>query len=85
MTKTPTDFIMSSDRKIVGNCEVITKVDIDSDNRMVRARVDINKKFMRKKIIQKQKLLKLDLRVLQKSVTPFRTEFEEEKKKDFTF
>ena len=27
-----------------GNCEIITKVDIGSDHRMVRARVEINKK-----------------------------------------
>ena len=37
MTKNQTDFVLSSDRKIVGNCEVITKVDIGSDHRMVRA------------------------------------------------
>ena len=40
----PNDFILSSDRKIVQNCEVITKVDIGSDHRMVRARVEIDKK-----------------------------------------
>ena len=45
MTKNQTDF-MSSERKIVGNCKVITKVDIRSDHRMVRARVEINKKLM---------------------------------------
>ena len=38
------DFRMSSDRQIVGNCEVMTKVDIGSDHRMVRARAEINKK-----------------------------------------
>ena len=43
------DFILSSDRKIVETCEVITKVDISSDHRMVRARVEINKKLMRLK------------------------------------
>ena len=37
------DFIPSSDRKIVRNCEVITKVDIGSDYRLVRARVEIDK------------------------------------------
>ena len=39
LTKNQTDFIMPSDRKIVGNCEVITKVDIGSDDTMVRTRV----------------------------------------------
>ena len=37
---------------------------------MVRARVEINKKLMKLKKIQKQKQLKLDLRVLGKLVTP---------------
>ena len=31
-TKNQIDFILSSDRKIVRNCEVITKVDIGSDH-----------------------------------------------------
>ena len=44
MTSNQTDFIMSSDVKIVANCEVITKVDIGSDHKMVRARVEVNKK-----------------------------------------
>ena len=56
------------------NCEVITKVDICSDHRMVRARVEINKKLMRLKKIQKQKPLRLDLTVLEKLATPFRIE-----------
>ena len=44
VTKNQTDFILSSDRKIVRNCEVMTEVDIGSDHRMVRARVEIEKK-----------------------------------------
>ena len=43
MTKNQIDFILSSDRRIVGNCEIITEVDIGSDHRMVRARIEINK------------------------------------------
>ena len=58
----------------VGNCEVITKVDIGSDPRMVRAIEEINKKLMRLKKIQKQKPLKLNLRVIEKLATPFRIE-----------
>ena len=76
MTKNQTDFILSSDRKIVRNCEAITKVDIGGDYRMVRARVNIDKKLMRpkKKKNQKQKPHRLDLRVLEKLPTPFRIE-----------
>ena len=74
MTKNQTDFILSSDRMIVRNCEVITKVDIGSDHSMARARVEIDKKSMRLKRIQKQKPYRLDLRVLEKLDTPFRIE-----------
>ena len=35
---------MSSDRNIVRKCEVITKVDIDSDYRMVSSSIEIQKK-----------------------------------------
>ena len=74
MTKNQIDFILSSDRKIVRNCEVITKVDIGSDHRMVRARAEIDKKLTGLKRIQKQKPYRLDLRVLEKLATPFRIE-----------
>ena len=74
MTKNQIDFILSSDRKIVQNCEVLTKVDIGSDHRMVRARVEIDKKLLSLKRIQKQKPYRLDLRVLEKLATPFRIE-----------
>ena len=74
VTKNQIDFILSSDRKIAQNCEVITKVDIGSDHRMVRARVETDKKLMRLKRIQRQKPCRLDLRVLEKLVTPFRIE-----------
>ena len=74
VTKNQIDFILSSDRKIMQNCEVITKVDIGRDHHMVRARVEIDKKLMRLKRIQKQKPYRLHLRVLEKLVTPFRIE-----------
>ena len=74
MTKNQIDFVLSSDWKIVRNCEVITKVDIGSDHQVVRARVEMDKKLMRLKKIQKQKPHRLDLRVLEKLVTPFRIE-----------
>ena len=73
-TKTQIDFILSSDGKIVGNCEVITKVDIGCDRRIVRARVEIKKNINETKKIQKPKPFNLDLRVLEKLAAPFRTE-----------
>ena len=47
VTKNQIDFILSLDGKIMRNCEVITKVDIGSDLRMVRARVELDKKLMK--------------------------------------
>ena len=57
VTKNQIDFILSSDRKIVQNCEVITKVDIGSDHRMVRARLEIDKKTNETKKNSKTKTL----------------------------
>ena len=81
VTKTQIDFLLSSDRKIVQNCEVLTKVDIGSDHRMVRARVEIDQKLMRLKKSSKQKPYRLDPRVLEKLATPFRIELKKKKKK----
>ena len=47
MTKKQIDFMTSA-----RNCEVITKVDIDNNHRMVRAKGEINKKLMRLKTIR---------------------------------
>ena len=74
VTKNQFDFILSSDWKIVRNCEVITKVDIGNDHRMVRVRVEIDKKLMRLKKKSEKNPYRLDLRVLEKLATPFRTE-----------
>ena len=46
MTKIQIDFIICSDKYIMGNREVINKVDIGKDHRMVRARVEVNKKLL---------------------------------------
>ena len=42
VTKNQIDFILSSDRKVVRNCEVITKVDIGSDQSKSRNRQKVN-------------------------------------------
>ena len=56
------------------NCEVITKADIGSDHRMVKAKLEIDKQLMRLKTIQKQSTHRLDLRVLEELAAPFRFE-----------
>ena len=47
VTKHQIYSILFSARKIVKNCEVIAKVDIGNDNRMVRARVEMHEKLIR--------------------------------------
>ena len=75
VTKNQIDFILSSDRKIVQNCEVITKVDIGSDHRIVRARVEIDKKKTNEtKKNSKTKTLPFRPQSIRKLVTPFRVE-----------
>ena len=57
VTKNQIVFILSSDRNIVRNCEVITKVDIGNDHQMVRARAEIEKKKNETKKNSKTKTL----------------------------
>ena len=38
------EYILTSQRGIIQNCEVITKVDMGSDHRMVRAKIHVSKK-----------------------------------------
>ena len=66
MTNNKTDYIMSSDRKIIGNCEVITKVDIGSEPQNGQSKSgDETKENL------KTKPFKLDLTALEKLVTPY--------------
>ena len=59
-TRNQIDFILSSQRGILRNCEVITKVDIGSDHRMVRAKIVLNKKLARLNFINNKRKSKLD-------------------------
>ncbi|KAK3789926.1 hypothetical protein RRG08_004038 [Elysia crispata] len=67
--KNQIDFILTTDKTTIQNTEIITKVDIGSDHRMVRSRMTINKKLTRLKRIKKKKPLKINTRQLEKSRT----------------
>ena len=56
----------------IEDCEVITKVDVGSDHRMDRAKLEINKNLIRLKHIKQQKPMKLRIDVLESK----RDEFE---------
>ncbi|XP_072025155.1 craniofacial development protein 2-like [Amphiura filiformis] len=61
VTRNQIDFILCSQKGIVNNCEVITKVDIASDHRMVRATICINTKLARLKFINNKKKKRIDI------------------------
>ncbi|GFS20103.1 mRNA cap guanine-N7 methyltransferase-like [Elysia marginata] len=69
--KNQIDFILTNDRSMFRNTEIITKVDIGSDHRMVRSTVSVNKKLTRLKRIKKRKPLKIDARQLEKVTHTF--------------
>ena len=70
-TRNQIDFILSNQRGIIKNCEVITKVDIASDHRMVRATIQINNKLARLKFIKNKKTKKIDIFKLKESQEEF--------------
>lgn len=54
-TKNEIDYIISNKKYIVTDVTVLNRFDLGSDHRLVRAKVIINKKLERKKLIQQQK------------------------------
>lgn len=52
--KNQIDFILSSQKGIVNDCEAVT-IDIGSDHRMVRATIKINRKLARLKFIKNKR------------------------------
>ncbi|GFN74507.1 endonuclease-reverse transcriptase [Plakobranchus ocellatus] len=53
-TRNQIDFTMTSERNMSKDCGVITKIDIGSDHRMVRARIVINSRLERLRRIKKK-------------------------------
>ena len=75
-TKNQIDFILSSQRGIVKNCEVITKVDIASDHRMVRACIHISRKLSRLKFIRGKRKKKVNLLKLRERKEEFQIQLQ---------
>ncbi|GFN83365.1 endonuclease-reverse transcriptase, partial [Plakobranchus ocellatus] len=74
--KNQTDFILTTDKSMAQNTEIITKVDIGSDHRMVRSRICINKKLERLKRIKRKKPPRIDVRQLEKVAPIFPLELQ---------
>ena len=68
-TRNQIDFILSSQRGIVKNCEVISKVDIASDHRMVRATICINTRLARLKFINNKRKKNINIVKLKENKT----------------
>ncbi|XP_072027808.1 craniofacial development protein 2-like [Amphiura filiformis] len=60
-TRNQIDFILSSQKGIIQDCGVITKVDIGSVHRMVRAKFQISKRLARLKFIRNEKKSKINI------------------------
>ncbi|GFS11377.1 endonuclease-reverse transcriptase [Elysia marginata] len=73
--KNQVDFIMSIDKDIGRNTEVINHIDIGSDHRVVRARIETNKRLMRLKRIKRKKAIKIDM----KQLTLYKTDLKSKK------
>ncbi len=73
-TRNQIDYILSSQRGIIRDCGVITKVDIGSDHRMVRAKVHLNKKLARLKFIKKGHKRKINILKLKEKRQEFQLE-----------
>ena len=69
--KNQIDYIMCSEKSTVEDCEVIPKVDIGSDHRMVRAKLRIDKRLIRLKHIRQQRPRKMNAEVLEANKTKF--------------
>ena len=78
--KNQIDFILCYEKTTIEDCEVITKVDVGSDHRMIRAKLKINKKLIRLRHIKQQKPIKLRIDVLEAK----RDEFEINLRNRFT-
>ncbi|XP_072023339.1 uncharacterized protein [Amphiura filiformis] len=68
------EAIMGNQREIVEDCSVITSVDIGSEHRMVRAKIHIDRKLARLKIIRNQKKSKLNILKLKELKNDFQLE-----------
>ena len=73
-TRNQIDFILTPGRNIVTDCGVITKADIGSDHRMVRAKLKLNTKLERLKRIKKKKPMKVDIKLIKENVDAFQLE-----------
>lgn len=70
-TRNQIDYTLASNKNIIANCEIISKVNIGSDHRMLRTKVKINKKLIRLKRILRQKPMKTNLALIEANKNEF--------------
>ena len=63
-TRNQRDLVLSNQRGLVTNCEVITKDDIRNDHRLVRMALRVNKRLAGLKAIKKQNLFNINSQTL---------------------
>ena len=69
--KNQIDFILTTDKMIFQNTEILTRVDIGSDHRMLRGKVKLNKKLARLKKIHRKKAMKIDIQKIEADQSKF--------------
>ena len=73
-TRNQIDFILTSERNMSKDCGVITKVDIGSDHRMVRAKIVINTRLERIRWSRRKRPIKTNMEVLERNKEQFQLE-----------
>ena len=69
--KNQIDFILTTDKTIFQNTEILTQEDIGSDHRLLRGKVKMNKKLTRLKKIHRKKALKIDIQNIKADQSKF--------------
>ena len=74
--KNQIDFILTTDKTIFQNTEILTQVDIGSDHRLLRGKIKMNKKLTRLKKIHRKKALKINIQNIKAEQSKFQITLE---------
>ena len=72
--KNQIDFILTSQRGILRNCEIISHVDIGSDHRMLRGKIMLSERSARLRSIRSPKAMRVDMCLLESNKMEYQLE-----------
>ncbi|GFO19573.1 endonuclease-reverse transcriptase [Plakobranchus ocellatus] len=73
-TRNQKDFIMTSERNMSKDCGVITKIDVGSDHKMMRARIVVNSRLERLRRMKRKRPRKINSEMLEMHEEQFQLE-----------